>query len=124
MVAGQVVVLSCNPTRFFPEPNVRWFVRNTIGSTFLHEDPIIPIRCSDKYRTINGGRDLVIRDITANDVYSLFINGSISNDITNNILLASQIYSCAAFYTRLNTYAWYYIYPRYKLKILGEIDCM
>ena len=119
-MAGQVVVLSCNPTRIFPEPEVLWYIKNFVDSTLINVVPVHTIPCSQKYRTINDGHDLVINDITANDIYSLFFNGTKSGDI----ILASKVYACAAFYTRLNSNRGYYIFPRYKLKIVGEADCV
>ena len=100
VLIGQRVVLSCNPTRFFPKATVKWYIK--IYETNF-EMLIKPE--GNKYETIDDGHHLIINNITEKDVEN------------------SKIYACAAFYTRLNApYVGIYRYPRYKLEIVGTVN--
>ena len=52
VVLGQVAVLSCNPTRFFPKPFIHWIIRIMEGSTSIQEFRIYP-EGNSKYKTID-----------------------------------------------------------------------
>ena len=95
------MALSCNPTRFFPKATVEWYIK--FDKTNF--EVMIKPEESNKYDTIDDGHHLIINNITESDVED------------------SKIYACVAFYTRLNApYVGYYIYPRYKLEIVGKTD--
>ena len=111
VVLGQIAVLSCNPTRFFPKPVVHWYIRIMDGSSFIEEFRIYP-EGNSKYKTIDDGHHLVIYNISINDLFSY--------NHTKNGTIASKKYACAAFYDRLNVpNIGYYVFPRYNLEIIG-----
>ena len=63
VVLGQVAVLSCNPTRFFPKPFIHWIIRIMEGSTSIQEFRIYP-EGNSKYKTIDDGHHLVLYPVT------------------------------------------------------------
>ena len=83
-----------------------WLIKTVIGSSTF-EVEIKPEESSGKYKTIDDGHHLIIYNISENDVTSTE---------------GSKLYACVATYSRLNApYVGYYRYPRYKLKIVGEL---
>ena len=82
---------------------------------FIEETSIIS-EGSNKYKTIDNGRHLVIFNISENDLLSY-------NHTKNGVVtpVASKVYACAAFYDKINApNIGYYIFPRYNLEIIGK----